>query len=217
MSTDIAARVRVKQLGCLSYEPLWREMQAFTDARDESSIDEIWLLQHDPVYTLGQAGKAEHLLSVGDIPVVKSDRGGQVTYHGPGQLIAYLMIDLRRRNLGVRRLVTQIEQALIDLLAEFGIEGRTREKAPGVYVNDHKIASLGLRVRKSCTYHGLSLNLDMDLDPFGGINVCGYKGLKVVQLGDLISEINEPYVRELLLKHLINRLGYSEIERVSED
>ena len=217
MSANIAAQVRVRQFGCLPYEPVWREMQAFTDARDESTIDEIWLLQHDPVYTQGQAGKAEHLLSAGDIPVVKSDRGGQVTYHGPGQLIAYLMIDLRRRNLGVRRLVTQIEQALIDLLADFGITGAAREKAPGVYVNDHKIASLGLRVRKSCTYHGLSLNLDMDLAPFSGINVCGYKGLQVVQLRDFFKEINEPYVRERLLQHLINRLGYSEIERVRED
>jgi len=192
-------------------------MKAFTDARDESTIDEIWLLQHEPVYTQGQAGKAEHLLSAGDIPVVKSDRGGQVTYHGPGQLIVYLMIDLRRRNLGVRRLVTQIELALIDLLAEFGVIGRTRDKAPGVYINDDKIASLGLRVRKSCTYHGLSLNLDMDLSPFAGINVCGYEGLQVTQLGDLVSKIDEVQVRELLLKQLINHLGYSEIECVSED
>jgi len=217
VSADIASRVRVKQRGCLPYEQVWCEMKAFTDARDESTIDEIWLLQHEPVYTQGQAGKAEHLLSAGDIPVVKSDRGGQVTYHGPGQLIVYLMIDLRRRNLGVRRLVTQIELALIDLLAEFGVIGRTRDKAPGVYINDDKIASLGLRVRKSCTYHGLSLNLDMDLSPFAGINVCGYEGLQVTQLGDLVSKIDEVQVRELLLKQLINHLGYSEIECVSED
>ena len=208
MSTHAATQVVIKQLGLQPYEQVWQQMQAFTDARDADTVDEIWLLQHEPVFTLGQAGKREHLLAPGDIPVVKSDRGGQVTYHGPGQLIAYLMIDLRRRELGVRRLVTQIELALIDLLAELGINAQTRDKAPGVYVNEHKIASLGLRVRKSCTYHGLSLNMDMDLEPFLRINVCGYEGLQVTRLSDFVALVDEAQVSERLVNHLKNRLGY---------
>ncbi|EGG98398.1 Octanoate-[acyl-carrier-protein]-protein-N-octanoyltransferase [gamma proteobacterium IMCC2047] len=189
-------------------------MKDFTDTRDAGTCDEVWLLQHEPVYTQGQAGKPEHLLSDNGIPVVKSDRGGQITYHGPGQLIAYLLIDLRRRGLGVRQLVTLIEQAVIALLAEVGVTANTRDKAPGVYVNEQKIASLGLRVRKNCTYHGLSLNLDMDLAPFAGINVCGYQGLQVTRLSDLISEVDERKVRLDLIAHLVERLGYSEVEYV---
>jgi len=154
MSIDAESHVVVRRLGVLPYEQVWQRMQDFTDTRTEHTADEIWLLQHEPVFTLGQAGKTEHLLAPGDIPVIKSDRGGQVTYHGPGQLIAYLMINLRRRGLGVRRLVTQIEQALIGLLGELGIEAQVRDKAPGVYVENQKIASLGLRVRKHCTFHG---------------------------------------------------------------
>jgi len=208
MGEHAADQVLVKQLGLQPYERVWQRMQAFTNARDADTVDEIWLLQHEPVFTLGQAGKREHLLAPGEIPVVKSDRGGQVTYHGPGQLIAYLMIDLRRRGLGVRGLVTQIELALIDLLAEFGVNAQTRDKAPGVYVNEHKIASLGLRVRKSCTYHGLSLNMDMDLEPFSRINVCGYEGLQVTRLSNFVAQVDKAQVCERLINHLKNRLGY---------
>ena len=168
------------------------------------------------MFTLGQAGKTQHLLAPGDIPVIKSDRGGQVTYHGPGQLIAYLMINLRHRGLGVRRLVTQIEQALIGLLAELGIEAQLRDKAPGVYVKNHKIASLGLRVRKSCTFHGLSLNMAMDLGPFSRINVCGYEGLQVTRLSDLLAEVNEAQVRTLLVEQLKTRLGYTQHQILSD-
>ncbi len=208
------SRLRVKQLGCLPYQSVWQAMRDFTDTRDAGTCDEVWLLQHEPVYTQGQAGKPEHLLSANGIPVVKSDRGGQITYHGPGQLIAYLLIDLRRQGLGVRQLVTLIEQAVIALLAGVGITANTRDKAPGVYVNEQKIASLGLRVRKNCTYHGLSLNLDMDLAPFAGINVCGYQGLQVTRLSDLISKVDERKVRLGLIAHLVERLGYSEVEYV---
>jgi lipoyl(octanoyl) transferase len=176
--------VIVKQLGLVEYEPTWRAMQAFTDARTDETPDEIWLLEHPPVFTQGQAGKPEHVLQVTNIPIVPIDRGGQVTYHGPGQLVAYLMIDLRRRKLGVRELVRRIEQAIIDLLAERGITAYGKVDAPGVYVDEAKIASLGLRIRNGCSYHGLALNVDMDLTPFSYINPCGYVGLAVTQLKD---------------------------------
>ena len=210
MNIDADNHVIVRSLGLQPYEQVWQRMKDFTDARTASSIDEIWLLQHESVFTLGQAGKVEHLLSPGNIPIIKSDRGGQVTYHGPGQLIAYLMINLRRRGLGVRNLVTQIEKALMGLLAELGVDAQVRDKAPGVYVNNQKIASLGLRVRKNCTFHGLSLNMAMDLSPFSRINVCGYEGLQVTQLSDLLSEVNAEQVNELLIDHLKNRLGYTQ-------
>jgi lipoyl(octanoyl) transferase len=167
----------VRQLGVQDYEPLWREMQNFTDSRIDDTTDEIWLVQHPPVFTLGLNGKPEHILAPGDIPVVNCDRGGQVTYHGPGQLVVYLLLDLRRRELGVKALVHKMEQAIIDLLAEQGISGERREGAPGIYVDDAKIAALGLRVRRGCCYHGLSLNIDMDLEPFSRINPCGFEGL----------------------------------------
>ncbi|MEH6358537.1 MAG: lipoyl(octanoyl) transferase LipB [Pseudomonadales bacterium] len=215
MNTDADNHVIVRSLGLQPYEQVWQRMKAFTDARSDTTTDEIWLLQHEPVFTLGQAGKAEHLLSPGDIPIIKSDRGGQVTYHGPGQLIGYLMINLRRRGLGVRKLVTEIEQALIGLLAELGIDAQVRDKAPGVYVANKKIASLGLRVRKNCTFHGLSLNMAMDLSPFSRINVCGYEGLQVTQLSDLLSDVNEVLISELLIKHLENRLGYTQHQTLS--
>ena len=187
-------------------------MKSFTDERDSHTSDEIWLLQHEPVFTLGQAGKTCHLLNPGDIPVIKSDRGGQVTYHGPGQLIAYLLLDLRGRGMGIKRLVTEIEEVLIELLAGLGINAKRRDKAPGVYVNEQKIASLGLRVRNNCTFHGLSLNLAMDLAPFARINVCGYEGLEVTQISDLIADVKQTQVTELLCIHLINRLGYASHE-----
>jgi len=183
--------------GLQDYTTTWHAMREFTAQRDHNTEDEIWLLQHHPVFTLGQAGKIEHLLDSSavtnaNIAVVKSDRGGQITYHAPGQLVAYLLLDLKRRNLGVRELVTLIEDALVALLAEYGIVAYAKRSAPGVYVQrngrEHKIASLGLRVRKGCCYHGLALNVDMDLAPFSQINPCGYAGLAVTQLTDLLLQ-----------------------------
>ena len=172
-------------MGSVDYEPTWRAMQAFTAARDATTPDELWLLEHPPVFTLGLAGKPLHLLRDIGVPVVKVDRGGQVTYHGPGQLVAYLLIDLARRRLKVRELVAIMEQAVIDLLGEYHIAGERVAGAPGVYVEGEKIAALGLRVKNGRSYHGLSLNVDMDLSPFAAINPCGYSGLSVTQLADL--------------------------------
>ena len=174
-----------RRLGVRDYGSAWQAMRAFTDSRNADTPDELWTLQHPPVFTLGQAGRPEHLLAPGDIPVVRSDRGGQVTYHGPGQVIAYLLCDLRRAGIGIRTLVQRLEQAVIDLLAQYGIQGNLRQGAPGVYVDGRKIASLGLRVRRGCTYHGLSLNANMDLEPFSRINPCGYPGLDVTHMAGL--------------------------------
>jgi lipoyl(octanoyl) transferase len=160
-------------------------MQRFTDSRDADTFDELWLVEHPPVYTLGQAGSTDHVLDPGDIPVIKVDRGGQVTYHGPGQVVAYPLIDLRRHNLGIRGMVRLLEQAVIGCLAGYGIQGERREGAPGVYVQDRKVAALGLRVRRGCTFHGLALNVAMDLSPYTRINPCGFQGLEVTQLSDL--------------------------------
>lgn len=176
----------LRRLGTVDYEPTLCAMRELTDARGEASPDELWLLQHPPVFTQGQAGKAEHLLAPGDIPVIQVDRGGQVTYHGPGQWVIYLMVDLKRRKLGVRDLVDLIEQSIVQLLAGYGIEAAADPQAPGVYVNGEKIASLGLRVRRGCSYHGLALNVDMDLEPFQRINPCGYEGLKVTSMAELL-------------------------------
>lgn len=178
----------VRHLGEQPYEPIWRRMQRFTGERGPDTPDELWVLSHPPVYTQGQAGRAEHLLNPRDIPVVQIDRGGQVTYHGPGQCVIYLLIDIRRLKLGVRDLVSKMEDSIIAVLDEYGIEAATRERAPGVYVGDAKIASLGLRIRRGCSYHGLAFNLDMDLTPFAGINPCGYQGMAVTQLRDLLPE-----------------------------
>ena len=175
----------VRRLGRVEYEPTWRAMQAFTAARTADTPDELWLLEHPPVYTQGQAGKAEHLIAATDIPVVPIDRGGQITYHGPGQVVAYVLVDLRRRGYGIRELVTRMEQAVIDLLAEQGVTAERLAGAPGVYVDGAKIAALGLRVRHGCTYHGLAFNVDMDLTPFAAINPCGYAGMPVTQCRDL--------------------------------
>lgn len=196
----------LRHLGRVAYEPTWRAMQAFTATRDADTPDEIWLLEHPPVFTQGQAGKREHLLADIGIPVVPIDRGGQVTYHGPGQIVAYLLIDLKRRGYGVRELVRRMEQALIDLLAELGIAAARREGAPGVYVNDAKIAALGLRVKGGCTYHGLSLNVDMDLAPFQAINPCGYPGLEVTRTRDLGVAANSEEIAERLARHLLEAL-----------
>lgn len=185
-------------------------MQAYTDKRDDSSPDELWLVQHPPVFTQGQAGKAEHVLAPGDIPVIQVDRGGQVTFHGPGQIVAYPLLDIRRKGMGVRELVKRIEEAIILVLAHYGVQGERIEGAPGIYVAGDKIASLGLRVRRGRTFHGLAFNIDMDLEPFGRINPCGYAGLQVIQLADLApAGISE--VEDRLVQALVEQLGYSEI------
>lgn len=175
----------MRELGRRAYAEVLDEMRAFTDARDAQTPDEFWLVEHDPVFTQGQAGKAEHVLAPGDIPVIQSDRGGQVTYHGPGQLVCYLLLDIRRRGMGVRDLVSGIEQAIIDLLKDEGIDAYARREAPGVYVADAKVAQLGLRVRHGRSYHGLALNVAMDLEPFARINPCGFEGLRVTDLRQL--------------------------------
>ena len=192
--------------GLQDYAATLEAMRAFTDSRTIDTRDELWLLEHPPVFTLGQAGRREHLLDPGGIPVIQTDRGGQVTYHGPGQLIAYLLLDLRRAGLGVKRLVNLLEQTVIDLLATHGIDATRREDAPGVYVRDAKIASLGLRIRNGCSYHGLALNVAMDLEPFRRINPCGYAGLAVTQLSDLAAGVSVTAAGELLADRLIHQL-----------
>lgn len=182
---SITEQLVIRQLGLQDYSRIWQAMQQFTDLRDSNTPDEIWLLEHPPVFTQGQAGKAEHLLFPGDIPVVQVDRGGQVTYHGPGQLVAYVLLDIKRRNLGVRQLVSMLENILIELLRRYNINAEARPDAPGVYVAGAKIASLGLRVRKGCTFHGLALNVQMDMEPFSRINPCGYAGMQMVQCSEL--------------------------------
>lgn len=205
----MAAPLIVRHLGLVAYEPTLDAMRQLTAERDEQTPDEIWLLQHQSVFTQGQAGKAEHLLAPGTIPVIQVERGGQVTYHGPGQLVAYLMLDLRRLGLGVRELVTAMEQSLVDLLATYGVRAAPKPDAPGVYVDGDKIASLGLRVRRGCSFHGLALNVDMDMSPFLRINPCGYAGLKMVQLADLIDRPAPlDQVAERLEVALRHRLGY---------
>lgn len=206
-----AAELIVRHLGVVDYLPTLEAMRTLTAERDEATPDEIWLLQHPQVFTQGQAGKAEHLLAPGDIPVVQVERGGQVTFHGPGQLVGYLMLDLRRLDLGVRELVTVMEQALVEVLATYGVEAAPKADAPGVYVKGDKIASLGLRVRRGCSFHGLALNVDMDMAPFGRINPCGYAGLKMTQLKDLVA--TPPAFDEVakrLEQVLRQRLGYGQ-------
>jgi lipoyl(octanoyl) transferase len=193
----------VRELGRREYVPVWQAMQSFTDHRDADTGDELWLVEHPPVFTLGLNAKAEHLLDAGDIPVVQVDRGGQVTYHGPGQIVVYALLDLRRLGLGPRQIVTALERGVIDLLAEQGIAAVGRRDAPGVYVDGAKIAALGLRVRRGCCYHGLSLNLAMDLEPFSRINPCGYPGLQVTQLSDLMLVGD----RQQLTRRLVDKLA----------
>ncbi|MCY1428799.1 Octanoyltransferase [compost metagenome] len=185
-------------------------MQRFTAERGAQTDDEIWLLEHDPVFTQGQAGKAEHVLFPGDIPVVQVDRGGQVTYHGPGQLVAYLLLDVRRSGIGVRELVSRIERSLISLLASYDVQATAKPDAPGVYVDGRKIASLGLRIRNGCSFHGLALNVDMDLEPFRRINPCGYAGMAMTQLSELAAPLTLADVRERLRGELVEHLGYKE-------
>ena len=199
----------IRNLGQRDYVPVWREMQAFTAARTQDTPDELWIVEHPPVFTLGLNGKAKHLLNPGDIPVIKVDRGGQVTYHGPGQLVVYTLLDIQRRHLGVKELVRYIEQAIIALLADYGIQAEGREDAPGVYVAGAKIAALGLRIKKGRTYHGLALNIRMDLSPFSHINPCGYVGMTVTQTRDLGISASLPELRDRLLEHLRTILGYN--------
>ena len=202
-----AGKIVVRELGTTDYEPVWRAMQRFTDTRRPSTPDEIWFTEHHPVFTLGINASREHLLAPGDIPVVQIDRGGQVTYHGPGQLMIYPLIDLRRLGLGVRALVTALERAVIDLVAEHGITAASRADAPGVYVDGAKIASVGLRIRRGASFHGMALNVALDLEPFGRINPCGYAGLEVTDLATLGAGENPARVQQALLPKLLSRLG----------
>lgn len=208
-------RVLVRHLGKQQpYIPVWEAMQTFTDRRSPDSADEFWLLEHEPVFTQGQAGKAEHLLAPGDIPVVQVDRGGQVTYHGPGQIMVYTLIDLQRHGLGVRDLVSALEQALVATLAHWKLEAHPRADAPGVYLGLEKIASLGLRVRRGCAFHGLALNVAMDLAPFQRINPCGYAGMPVTQMADKVPGITPAQVAPVLLEQLVTVFGYPERNNV---
>ena len=199
----------VRRLGLMDYEPVWRAMQAFTDQRDENTPDELWIVEHPPVFTQGQAGRAEHILAPGDIPVIQVDRGGQVTYHGPGQVVAYPLIDIGRSDMGVRDLVTGIEQAIIDVLKSYGVDAQLMDGAPGVYIDGVKIASLGLRIRKGKSFHGLSFNVDMDLEPFQRINPCGFQGLQVTNLAAL-AEVSMTDVEDRLIASLGQVLGYND-------
>ncbi len=202
-----APRCRVRELGRQTYEPVWRAMQRFTDARSEATEDELWLVEHDPVFTLGQAGKPEHVLAAGDIPVIHVDRGGQVTYHGPGQIVAYPLFDLKRLKVGVRDYVCRIEQAMIDTMGEWNIHAERKEGAPGVYVAGAKIGALGIRVRRGCSFHGLAFNIAMDLEPFQRINPCGYQGLQVTALADLGGPSGIDAVKPVLLEHIAKQFG----------
>ncbi len=199
----------IKRLGRVEYRPTWEAMRDFTSTRGADTPDEIWLLEHPPVFTLGLAGRREHLLAPGDIEVIQVDRGGQVTYHGPGQLVVYPLVDLKRLKLGVRALVCAIERAVKDTLGAYGIDATTRDDAPGVYVEGRKVASLGLRVRRGCAFHGLAFNVAMDLEPFTRINPCGHEGLEVTQVSALGGPDSVATVAEDLLPHLLQRLGYN--------
>jgi len=208
--TVIDRQLHVRYLGLQPYLETWQQMSDFTQQRDESTTDEIWLVEHPAVFTQGSAGKPEHLLQQTNIPVVKSDRGGQITYHAPGQLIAYLLINLRRKNLNVRKLVSIIEDSIISLLADYNVSAFAKADAPGVYINSKKIASLGLKIRKGCSFHGLALNVDMDLSPF--LNPCGYAGLEMTQCKDQGIKLSVHELAPLLIEKLNTQLNYSQIE-----
>ena len=203
--------VIVKNLGLQEYQPIWSAMQDFTLQRNADSYDEIWLLEHQSVFTVGRNGQPEHILETSHIPIINIDRGGQITYHGPGQLVIYLMLDIKRRHLGVRKLITLIEQSIIDTLRDYQINAYAKKEAPGVYIDDSKIAALGLRIKKGCTFHGLSLNIAMDLSPFKQINPCGYKNLKIVQLSDYIHDIKLSQVQQKMITYLVKNIGYARI------
>lgn len=197
----------LRDLGRQGYEPVWHAMQQFTDTRNDDSADELWVVEHDPVFTLGQAGKPEHVLAAGDIPVLHVDRGGQVTYHGPGQIVVYPLLDLRRLGIGVRDYVCRIEQAIIDTLDEWNIGAERMDGAPGVYVGGAKIAALGIRVRRGCSFHGLAFNVSLDLEPFHRINPCGYAGMQVTSVLDLGGPSGIEAVKSVLLSHLAQQFG----------
>lgn len=201
--------LRIRDLGLMPYETAWQEMKHFTSTRSPDTPDELWLLEHPAIYTQGQAGKAMHIIDAKNIPVVQSDRGGQVTYHGPGQLIGYILMDLRPRHMGIRTLVNQLEQIIITTLGNYQIQGKTRFKAPGVYVNEQKIASIGLRVRNYCTYHGIALNVAMDLEPFNNINPCGFDNIKVTQMQNFDSSITLNDVKKQFAQDFLNILNYN--------
>jgi lipoyl(octanoyl) transferase len=209
------SEIAIRNLGLQTYEPVWRAMQHFTDTRDDNSRDEIWFCQHEPVFTLGLNTAPEHLLATGDIPVVQIDRGGQVTYHGPGQLMIYPLIDIRRADIGVRDLVTALEQSVVDLAAEFDIVAASRCDAPGVYVDGAKLASVGLRIRRGASFHGMALNVDVDLEPFSRINPCGFQNLEVSDLRRLDAEHDLNVVRDRLLPHLLRHLKLDDANLVA--
>lgn len=208
-------KILVRHLGLQPYEPVSQAMHDFTDMRDDTTPDEIWLVEHLPVFTQGQAGKAEHLLMTGDIPMIQSDRGGQVTYHGPGQQVMYVLLNLKRRKLGVRELVTLLEQTVVNTLAEYGIDAHPRADAPGVYVGEMKICSLGLRIRKGCSFHGLALNINMDLTPFQRINPCGYAGMEMTQMRQWVDTATPENIRPVLLKKFLALLNNPDYEYIA--
>ncbi len=203
--------LHIRHLGQQDYESVWHAMQTYTDNRDSNSQDELWIVEHPPVFTQGQAGKSEHILNPGDIPVIQVDRGGQVTYHGPGQLVAYPLIDIKRLKIGVRQLVTNIEQAIVSMLNQYEVEAYPKPDAPGVYVKEKKVASLGLRIRKGCSFHGLALNVDMDMTPFLRINPCGYAGLEMVQCKELGGPATVVEAGDKLIDSFSQIMGYSQV------
>jgi lipoyl(octanoyl) transferase len=208
VADQIDPRPIVRRLGRVEYEPTWRAMQRFTDERNAATPDEIWLLEHPPVFTLGMNASAAHVLAPGDIPVVQIDRGGQVTYHGPGQLVVYPLVDLRRAKLGVRDIVTALEKSVIQLAADFGIAAEARRGAPGIYVGDKKLGSVGIRIRRHSSYHGLAVNVNLDLEPFQRINPCGYQGLEMTQLAQLGGPGTVDLAADALEPHLLHALGF---------
>lgn len=217
MSNDREQTIVIRELGRQDYVPLWHAMQSFTDSRNAKSRDEIWFTEHPPVFTMGLNASKEHLLNPGDIPVVQIDRGGQVTFHGPGQLMVYPLLDLQRSRLGVRTLVTALEQSVVDLAADFDIAATSRKDAPGVYVAGAKLASVGLRIRRGCSFHGMALNVAVDLAPFSRINPCGYAGLEMTDLKTLGVAADKPAVARRLLVHLTRHLGFDDRSTVFEE
>lgn len=201
--------VIVRHLGLQPYQEAWQSMQQFTNTRDENTIDEIWVLEHPPIFTQGQNGKPEHILNPGDIPVIQADRGGQVTYHGPGQLVLYTLIDIRRKKINVRQMVTHLEQSVIQLLADYDIIAAAKCQAPGVYIENKKICSIGLRIRRGCSFHGLALNINMDLEPFNRITPCGLTGIEMTQLSKFHNKIELSAVQAKLVEYLSKNLGYN--------
>jgi lipoyl(octanoyl) transferase len=209
MKNTAQSNLIIRDLGFCDYHKTWENMREFTDSRDENTPDEIWLLQHSPVFTQGLAGKAEHILSPHNIPIIQTDRGGQVTYHGPGQLVLYALIDLKRKGMHTRDFVRTLEKCVIDLLAEMNITAQSKCDAPGVYVNDEKICSIGLRVRKNCSYHGIALNVDMDLTPFSYINPCGFENMKMTQIKTLNSSASFDTIKKAIVTTFLKNFGYN--------